>query len=168
MILVFHVQPTFLKLSILMDKHKVLVVGVGNRYRRDDGVGPAVIEYMQNQLEQFNADFLDGGIDPLNLIEPLSEYEQAILIDAAHMQKTPGTVACFSVADTDLHVKANVVSTHGFGLIELVNLVEQLNISPRLNIIAIQPEDISFGEGLTDTVKKQLPKIIDLVKKKLG
>jgi len=154
-------------LSILMVKDKTLVVGIGNNLRQDDGIGPAVIEYLQQQPEKLDADFLNGGIDPLNLIEPLSQYKHAILIDAAHMQKPAGSVVCFDLNDAKLHIKANVLSTHGIGLIELIELLGALDITLKLTIIAIEPADISLGEGLTETVKAKLPEIVKLVKQQI-
>lgn len=146
-------------------KSKILVVGVGNPYRSDDGIGAEIIKILQ--LEN-NPDFVlvDGGTDGLALFDKVVEYEQVIIIDAVQMLEAPGVVKQFSPAEARLKVKSDVLSTHGFGLADMLKLVEQFGIKSEIKIIGIQPKDVSFGEGLSDAVKKQIPHILQLIKQK--
>ncbi|MBU0581177.1 MAG: hydrogenase maturation protease [Candidatus Margulisbacteria bacterium] len=142
---------------------KVLVLGVGNALRRDDGVGPEVIKFLQDEKSD-KTDFLDGGTDGLSLLDVLKEYKKAILIDAVDMKMVPGEVRIFTPEEAKLKIKTESLSTHGIGLAEVIGLMQQLEIKTELKIIGVQPENIDFGEGLSETVLSKLPEIIKIVK----
>jgi len=145
-----------------MVKNNTLILGVGNTYRKDDGVGPAIIALLQNN-KRSGVDYLDGGVDGLALIDIISLYSKVIIIDAVDMKTPPGTVKLFSPSDVRLQIKSDALSTHGFGLAEVIKLIEQLDVKTLLQIIGIQPQDISFGEGLSEVIEKQVQRIIKLV-----
>ncbi|CAL7962498.1 hydrogenase maturation protease [Gammaproteobacteria bacterium] len=144
---------------------KILVIGVGNPFRHDDGIGPAIIKILQ---AEDNQDFvlIDGGTDGLALLDQLTGYEEAIIVDAVQMMANPGIVKSFTPAEAKINIKSDVLSTHGLGLAEMLKLVEELNIKTKIRIIGIQPKDISFGEGLSDKIKNQIPEILKLIKQK--
>lgn len=139
--------------------NKVLVVGVGNSWRHDDGIGPAVIK----ELKQLaNADLLDGGIDGLALLDKISPYAKVIIIDAVTMGKEPGFVRCFAPEEVKL-ITQDALSTHGFGLAELITLMAELDIKTNIKVIGIQPKNVEFGEGLTTEIEQKIPEIINYV-----
>jgi hydrogenase maturation protease len=142
---------------------KILVIGVGNPFRHDDGIGSEIIKILQ--LEN-NSNFvlIDGGTDSLALIDRLAEYKKAIIIDAVEMKKSPGAVKLFTPVEAKIKIKSDVLSTHGLGLAEMLKLIEQLNIKTEIKIIGVQPKDISFGEGLSNEVKSQIPQILHLIR----
>src|SRR5574342_1162411 len=75
---------------------RTLVVGFGNAYRRDDGVGRAVINALRQALGQPTLDPLDDGFDELGpqvdtvvahqlvpeFAELLGPYALAVFVDA--------------------------------------------------------------------------------------
>lgn len=146
-------------------KPKILVIGVGNPFRGDDGIGPAIIKILKTEN---NPGFVlvDGGTDGLALLDQVAEYEKAIIIDAVEMLETPGVVKSFAPAEAKIKIKSDVLSTHGFGLAEMLKLVDELNIKTKIKIIGIQPKNIAFGEGLSDEIKNQIPQILKLIKQK--
>lgn len=145
---------------------KILVMGVGNTFRLDDGIGCEIIKILR--LENIsNAVFIDGGTDGLSLLDQISEYSRVIIIDAVKMQEQPGVIKVFTPDEAKIKIKNDVLSTHGFGLAEVLRLVEKLNIKSNIIIIGIQPKDIGFGEGLSDELKNQIPKILELIKNML-
>ncbi|MBT3260910.1 hydrogenase maturation protease [bacterium] len=146
--------------------NKVLIIGVGNPYRKDDGIGPYIIKLLQTQKE-IEADLLDGGTDGLTLIDYIKEYTQVILIDAVNMGKPAGEIVCFSPAEVQLKIKNDSLSTHGFGLAEVLKLVKELDIKTKIQIIGIQPQDISFGEGLSKVINDKISEVIKIIKKTL-
>ncbi len=145
-----------------------LVLGVGNPFRRDDGIGPAAIARLQSETTLEGIDLLDGGTDGLMLIEYIKGYEKVIVIDAVEMGMAPGEVKMFSPADAKLTIHADALSTHGFGLAEMLALSERLGITPDMNIIGIQAKDISFGEEMSPEVASKLEDVLELVKKSIS
>jgi hydrogenase maturation protease len=150
---------------IIAMKPKILVIGVGNPLRSDDGIGPAIIKILQTENNQDFA-LVDGGTDGLALLDQLAEYEKAIIIDAVEMLETPGVVKSFTPAEAKIKIKSDVLSTHGFGLAEMLKLVDELNIKTKIKIIGIQPQNIDFGEGLSDKIKNQISQILKLIRQR--
>ncbi len=145
---------------------KILVVGVGNSWRHDDGIGPHVIDIL-NQQSFEAADLLDGGIDGMALLDKLTPYDYAIIVDAVNMGEVPGTIKAFSAQEAKL-ITSDALSTHGFGLAELVMLMAELEIETQIKIIGVQPLDIEFGEGLSPEVEANTDKIINLIKEEVA
>lgn len=110
------------------------------------------------------ADLLDGGIDGLALLDKIIPYFQVILIDAVNMGKKAGHVCCFGALDVKLRIHSDALSTHGFGLAELISLMQKLDIKTKVKIIGVQPQSVDFGEGLSPTIKQKIPEIINMVK----
>jgi hydrogenase maturation protease len=144
-------------------QENILIVGVGNPFRRDDGIGLAVIQKLsQEKLSGY--DLKDGRTDALALIDVLSDYKYAIIVDAVCMSESPGTIKIFTPNEIKDKVKADALSTHGFGLAEMFKLIKQLKIKTQIKIVGIEPKNISYGEGLTQELTQRLEKIIQLIK----
>ena len=144
---------------------KTVIIGVGNLLRKDDGIGPAVIETLMGSRvrkndKQDEITLLDGGTDGLALLDIIKQYQKAIIIDAVDMGQAPGTVRAFTPQEAKINIKSDALTTHSFGLAELLSLCEQLEIKTKIQIIGIQPQDISFGEGLSPIIEQQIPAII--------
>jgi hydrogenase maturation protease len=146
-------------------KPKTIIIGVGNPFRGDDGIGSAIIKILRTENSQ-NFVLVDGGTDGLALLDQLAEYEKAIIIDAVQMLEIPGIVKSFTPAEAKIKIKSDVLSTHGFGLAEMLKLADELNIKTKITIIGIQPKNIDFGEGLSDEIKTQIPQILKLIKQR--
>jgi hydrogenase maturation protease len=140
-------------------KNNIIIIGVGNILRRDDGIGSIIIEELEN-LKLENVDLLDGGTDGLALLDYLSNYSQAIIIDAVSMGTLPGTVKVFTPQEVSINIQSDALSTHGLGLAEVMKLMEPLEIKTNLTIIGIEPKDISFGEGLSVEIQAKIPEIL--------
>ncbi len=150
-----------------MNRGNTLILGAGNPLRRDDGIGPAVIRSLAAEKERGNIppsiNLLDGGTDGLGLIEYFKEYKRVILIDAVEMGMPPGSIKVFTPDEILFHTGADSLSTHGFGLPELVTLARNLEILPDLTIVGIQPESIDFSIGLSPPVSAALEELTDSI-----
>ena len=144
---------------------KTLILGVGNPLRGDDGVGPEVIRLLQGDQLTENADLLDGGTDGLNLIEDIQAYERAIIIDAVDMRAPVGTVRVFSPDEAKINIVSEALSTHGFGLGEVIALLQQLGCKTELTIIGVQPRSTNFGEPMSEEVAGAVDQVLSLVSK---
>lgn len=150
-----------------INKKETLILGVGNPLRRDDGIGPKVIRLLSenrnsNKLPS-GTDMIDGGTDGLGLIEYLKNYEKVVIIDAVEMGLAPGTIKVFTPEEAVISINTDSLSTHGFGIAELIKLAKELDINPELIVVGIQPEDVSYGEGLSDTVEATVDGVIEKV-----
>ena len=81
-------------------KKDTLILGVGNPLRRDDGIGPAVIQLLAENRDGYqipsDIELVDGGTDGLGLIEYLKDYKKVVIIDAVETGLAPGTISVFT------------------------------------------------------------------------
>jgi hydrogenase maturation protease len=130
----------------------VVVIGVGNEFRRDDGAGPAVIGQLRGlALPGVGLVITDG--EPTRLIEAWTGAALAVVVDAVRAQPPhPGRVHRF-VLDRPGTGAGRTASSHGFGLDEAIALALALDRMPgRLIVHAIEAADLTQGTGLTPAV----------------
>jgi hydrogenase maturation protease len=131
----------------------VLVIGIGNRYREDDAVGPAVAERLRAQLPPSVGVMTNDGEGLLDLVLELSDVGTAILIDAAASGAEPGTIHRLEGADRAAFDRIARCSTHSFGVVEAVELARALGrLPPRLIVYAVEAESLGYGQGLSPHV----------------
>ncbi len=101
------------QITSFVRKHsRIAIVGLGNRYRTDDGAGLFVIDLLQAAgIDKNNNIFIIAAED--NFLNYLSEIEKSnpsgiLLIDAANMRIEPG---CIMLLNEDQIVESNI-STH--------------------------------------------------------
>jgi hydrogenase maturation protease len=73
---------------------RVLVAGLGNVLRGDDGFGPAVVQALESEgILPENVSLLELGIGGVSLVHELMEgYEALIIVDAMDRGGAPGTL----------------------------------------------------------------------------
>jgi hydrogenase maturation protease len=131
---------------------RVVVVGVGNEFRRDDGAGPAVVTSLRGRVPPGLELVLTDG-EPTRLIEAWTGAALAVVVDAVRADPpSPGRVHRF-VLDRPMAGPARTASSHGFGLDDAIRLALALDRMPgRLVVHAIEAADLSHGTGLTPLV----------------
>ena len=140
---------------------RVVVVGMGSEYRRDDGAGPAVADLVARGA---------GGVtnlgpiaDPLDLLGLWDDADLAIVIDAVRTGAEPGTVRLIELstgpsADPDDRTPSAGSSTHGIGLAGVLRLARAIGRAPRrVVVVGIEGGDFGQGEGLTPEVARAVP-----------
>ena len=132
--------------------HVNLILGLGQRFRRDDSVGLVLADRLQGvRLRGVRVVALEGGL-PI-LWEHWSSDDSVLLIDAAHDASPPGTVKLYDLQRAPPEERALRASSHGLGVIEAVEIARELGRLPRaLTLAAITGEDFSMGERLSPRV----------------
>ena len=130
----------------------MVVIGVGNEFRRDDGAGPAVIASLRGRVPPGVELVLTDG-EPARLIEAWTGATLAVVVDAVRADPPrPGQLHRFEL-DRPLAGTTPTASSHGFGLDDAVRLALALGRMPgRLVVHAIEAADLSQGPGLTPLV----------------
>ena len=130
-------------------KHPPLVVGIGNRFRMDDGVGPWVAE----TLQQTGLDARVHAGDGTGLLDLFEDYGNIILVDATRSGAAPGRLVSLDAGVAPLHADMFHYSTHRFGLAEAVETARALGCLPEtLRVYGIEGKDFGAGIGLTARV----------------
>ena len=116
---------------------RVLVLGVGNPGRGDDGAGRAVAQALRGALPRA-IEVAEADGEATDILARLDGASAAFLID--------GTVHRFDVSEAPLPQGAFGVSTHGFGLHEAIELARALGQLPS-HCVVYAIEGASFETG---------------------
>jgi hydrogenase maturation protease len=130
----------------------VVVIGVGNEFRRDDGIGPEVLSRLRGQAaDHVHLMVCDG--DPVAMIEAWTGASLAVVIDAVVADPpVPGRLHRIALDRAGL-ADGRPVSSHGLGLGATVSLAQALGRMPgRLIIHAVEAADVGRGVGLSPAV----------------
>lgn len=141
----------------------MVVIGVGNEYRRDDGAGLAVVTSLRDRVPPGVELVLTDG-EPTRLIETWTGAVLAVVVDAVRADPpAPGRVHRFEL-DRPLAGETRTASSHGFGLDDAIQLALALDRMPgRLIVHAIEAADLSQGTGLTQPVAAAVDEVADAV-----
>jgi hydrogenase 3 maturation protease len=126
---------------------RVTVVGVGNRARQDDAAGSIVAEQLKATTDAYVVDAEDI---PESFLGPImAGRPDTMFLDAVEMAAAPGAVALLSKDD----IKSYWPTTHR---LPLDIAADFLSAETHANVllIAIQPQSLGFGEGMSEPIKK--------------
>ncbi|MFJ9535946.1 hydrogenase maturation protease [Streptomyces sp. NPDC101225] len=152
---------------------RIAVIGVGNEFRRDDGVGWAVLARLRERAAR--APLPPGSVhatcdgDPGRLIGLWEDADLAVVVDAAHAHPgTPGRVHRLEL-DGGLLAQSSTTSSHGLGLGEAVELARALGRLPRrLVVYAVEGADSSLGTGLSPAVAAAVEPLARAVEREIA
>lgn len=138
-----------------------VVIGVGNEFHRDDGVGPAVARALA--ASGVRVEISDG--DPVRLMEAWEGADVVVIVDAVRC--TPSVPGRWH--RTTLPHTIPAASSHGFGVPEAVELAEALDRRPeQLVIYAVEVTEVGFGVGLSPAVAAAVTPLITAVRAELS
>jgi hydrogenase 3 maturation protease len=139
-------------------KGKTIIVGIGNLLRKDDGFGPALIAKLRGQV---NAVCIDASSAPENYLGKIikEKPENILIVDVLDLGLTPGE---YKILKKDEIAKGGL-NTHTLSPHMFIEYLEH-ETSASIYILGVQPEDISFGNEMSDSVQMALEEIIDLIK----
>jgi hydrogenase maturation protease len=151
------------------EKRLLSLIGVGNRFRRDDAAGLEVVRRLR-LAHPPGVILIEQEGEPASLIEAWASADEALVVDGVSSGSTPGKVHRFDVTDAPLPAEVFNPSTHAMGLPEAVELARELDRLPgRLVVYGIEGESFEAGEGLTEPVQKTVEKLVlDLYRELTG
>jgi hydrogenase maturation protease len=139
-----------------------VVIGIGNSFRRDDGVGPAVAGRIADAALP-GVSVVTASGEPSALLDAWSGVARAVVVDAvAGEHAVPGRVRRWTAEDLD--TVTAVVSSHALGLAETAALGRVLGRMPaELVVFTVETADTGHGVGLTPAVAAAVPTVIDAI-----
>jgi hydrogenase 3 maturation protease len=148
-------------------KGRIVIVGVGNPLRGDDGAGPALIRELRTRIPEDHPGIalIDAGEAPENYLMSISEKNPGtiLLFDAADMKKPPGSVNIIAADE----IREVGLSTHNASLRMIVAFL-QTETDARIFLVGIQPEQVQLGEPLSEIVSHKIKILADLLIKRLN
>ena len=143
---------------------RIMVVGIGNLDRGDDGAGPAVLGRLAGRVPGKVELRLCRG-DLLALVGDWAGVDGLVCIDAAQSMGSPGRIHRFDPAAGELpRWSALPASSHAFGLADALALARVLGAAPaRVVVLAVEGRSFEGGAALSAEVDAALPELTDQV-----
>ena len=148
--------------SFLSNSEKLIVLGVGNDLKCDDGVGPFIIKRLKEEdIEDENLIFINAETVPENFTGKLRKENPThiIIVDACLMNGNPGDM---QIVDKDDFSNIGI-STHSMSLSYFVKYLEKDN-DFKIIFVGIESESLDYGENLTENVEKTAFDFINILK----
>ena len=129
----------------------MVVIGVGNRWRRDDVAGVAVLDELRAKVGD-DVILVESDGEPTRLIDAFERAPKVIMVDAVVTGAEAGAVHRYT--DTELPDRMGIgQSSHLVGLIGTIELGKLLGKLPNgMVLIGIEATDFANGEGMTEPV----------------
>jgi hydrogenase maturation protease len=138
----------------------VLIIGIGNPLRRDDGLGWAVAEALSRDSLARCEVLTVYQLTP-ELAEDISSASLVVMIDASH-EGEPGTLAVRTLAEA---AQPSAVGTHYTTPEELAALTTALyGHCPLVMVVSLTGADFGLGETCSALVEGQLPQVCAAVR----
>jgi len=151
----------------MSERRRTLVLGVGNRDRGDDGVGPAVIDRLKT-LENDTATVREAPADASAIIAAWEGFSRVILVDACRSGALAGSIRRIDAASEELPSDPPGCSTHGFGLAAAINLARAMGTLPEQVVVyAVEAETLDHGAPLSPAVEAAAVTVADRVANEL-
>ena len=141
---------------------RVIVAGVGNVLRGDDGFGPAVTELLADMPE--GVDVIETGIGGIALLQELmAGADGLVLIDAVDQGEAPGTVILMR---PDVPEAVHVPDIHLANPDRVLSMAKTIGCLPEnVVIVGCQVSSVdTLGEGLSPEVQRALAIAVKKIK----
>ena len=140
---------------------RILVAGVGNVLRGDDGFGPAVTELLGHLPA--GAEVVETGTGGVALLQELMVgCAGLVLVDAVDRGAAPGTVF---VLEPEVGEGVHVPDVHLANPDRVLSMAKTMGYLPdRVRIIGCQPEEMDeLCQGLSPVVQRALPYAVERI-----
>jgi hydrogenase 3 maturation protease len=142
----------------------LVILGIGNPIKRDDSVGLYIAERLRSAIgarPSSHVSIRSAEARPELALSKLDlRASKLLILDAAEMARPAGTVALVGLNDT----RYGFFATH--------NLPLRLHPDLKKNgesvfLLGVQPDDLSIGEGLSDSVRSAADGVVDYLAPRL-
>jgi hydrogenase maturation protease len=154
---------------------KILIAGMGNILRHDDGFGVEVAKRLAaNNILPADASVVEVGIGGIHLVQELmAGYAVLIVVDALEHGSAPGTVHILEAEVPDLADWPEIqrqnflADMHYTTPSKALLLAKALGILPaKVFIVGCQPVEVdSFGIGLSESVERAATEAIGRIER---
>ncbi len=152
----------------MINENPILIVGAGNEFRSDDGVGPIVAKKL-GQLMYEKVSIRRCIKDGTELLELCKGHKCVYLIDAVRSGCEPGKIFRFDANREVLPREAfSCYSTRAFNVAEAVELARSTGCLPeKLIVYGIEGKCFDDGMDFSDEVKAVIAEVIIRIKREI-
>jgi hydrogenase maturation protease len=151
----------------MQNNPSTLIVGIGNDFRCDDGIGLDIARRLSGILHdtvEVKMNYGDGAM----LMEQWQNYNKVILVDASSLSGNPGNISCFNLVKEMLPADIKNHSSHLFSVYEAIETAKVLNkLPPELIIFTIEGKVFKPGVNISEEVFSSSKEVIKLILQKI-
>lgn len=130
---------------------RAVVIGVGNRWRGDDGAGPAVLDALRDRVGA-GVDLIESDGEPTRLLDAFEGGDLVVMIDAVKTGAAAGTVHRFTSDELPTGMGIGQ-SSHLVALVDTIAMGKLLGKLPAgLVVIGIEAANFEHGGQMTSEV----------------
>ena len=156
--------PEVFEMSLPESQKTTLVIGIGNPFQGDDGVGVRAAELLANESLPPGVQVQELGTPGWSLVSVMEGWQRVILVDAVKMGAEPGTWRRLVGDQINLIKDPPSLSLHEPGLAESLDLACALDLLPgEIVLYGIEPGYIGLQEHLTPPVAGALPALVNQI-----
>ncbi len=139
--------------TAVLPAENIVILGVGQTLKGDDGAGPVLCERIRNRVA---AHVIDAGTIPENYVQPIVRLAPRLLliVDASDFGAQPGTIALLAPE----RISRVSTGTHGLSPRLFVDLIRR-QIETDCWFLAVQPQQIRLGEPLSPPVQRAVHRL---------
>ncbi len=149
----------------------ILVIGIGNPDRGDDGVGIWTVEQLRLRTP-YGMQMVQHSGEGTSLIElwRMNGTATVYIVDATYSGLPAGSIQYFEIHNKPLPACfSRNTSTHAFGLAEAIELARSLDCIPRkLVIYGIEGQSFEFGASISAEVEASALRVIERLLDDIG
>jgi hydrogenase maturation protease len=143
---------------------KVLILGIGNTLRSDDGLGVYIVRHMEETGIQLpdGVSLLDGGTAGFDLLGLIDGYDKIVIVDALRTDDKPGSIYRFT-PEHAVESRARF-SLHEVGIMEVIKTLRIMDNNPEIEFVGIVPENISeLSTTISQAVMESVPRAVEVI-----
>ena len=147
----------------------VVVLGLGNLLRRDEGLGVLAVQKLAETLV-FDGPvrLIDGGTLGLGLLSELEGAAQLIVLDAVLGDGPPGSAVRLAGDEVPVFF-GKLVSAHDIGLPDILAVMSLRGTGPdEVVVLGLVPGEIELGWGLSQPVEAALDTLVSAARDELA
>lgn len=139
-------------------RDKVVMVGIGNILRADDGFGPILIKRLKGKVKSV---CIDAGTAPENYAGKIIKEKPGaiLLIDAVDLGLEAGRYKILEKSD----ILKSGFTTHDLSPRLFMEYLEK-KTRVRIYMLGVQPKNLSLGDKMSDSLKQALENLEKAIK----
>jgi hydrogenase maturation protease len=152
-----------------MGETNIALLGLGNLLLMDEGIGVHIVKSVEENYH-FSPpiSIIDGGTSGTDLLPVFETNQNILIVDAVNFEQEPAYIQLL-YNDEILHQLTTKLTMHHIGLADVLSSSKLLGYEPdEICLIGIQPGVIDTGLELSDDLKANFSRIVELVLEKLN
>jgi hydrogenase maturation protease len=143
----------------------VLLIGLGNELRGDDGVGLEVARRLGERAARAGIEVREHQGEPTQLLEAWQGADSVVLVDTMRSGVPPGTIRRCDASREPLPAPVSASSsTHAFAVGEAIELARALHRLPeRVIVFAVEGRSFATGAPLSAELMQAAEALADAV-----